>query len=87
MFILHTDPLPVFPSNVKKFAIGASRAARAFRMSCANIPPTTAHVGENSCAADVHIVLWNISYFKYKQAISVMRTQLNPAELMSELVD
>jgi hypothetical protein len=64
MFILHTDPPPVFPSNVKKLAIGASRAARAFKISCAKIPPTTAHVGENSCAADVLIVLESIRHFK-----------------------
>lgn len=53
-----TVPPPVLPSNVKKFAIGGSRAARAFNMSCASMPPTTAHTGESSCAAVVDSVLW-----------------------------
>lgn len=33
MFIRHTVPPPVLPSKVKKFAMGGSRAARAFRIS------------------------------------------------------
>lgn len=53
----HTVPEPVLPSKEKKFAIGGSRAANAFKISWANIPPTTAHTGENSCAAVVDIVL------------------------------
>ena len=48
MFIRQTVPLPLVPSNTKKLAIGASRAVSAFRMSCASIPPTTAHTGANS---------------------------------------
>jgi hypothetical protein len=86
MFILQTEPPPVFPSNVKKFAIGASRAARAFKISCAKIPPTTAQVGENSCAADVLIVLEHIRHFKPQTSKLIMRTQSNPEELKSELV-
>lgn len=46
-------PLPVVPSNTNRFDIGASRALNAFKMSCANTPPTTAQIGENSCAAVV----------------------------------
>jgi hypothetical protein len=46
-------PLPVVPSNTNKFEIGDSRALSAFKMSCANTPPTTAQTGENSCAAVV----------------------------------
>lgn len=46
-------PLPVVPSNTNKLDIGASRALNAFKMSCANTPPTTAQTGENSCAAVV----------------------------------
>lgn len=46
-------PLPVVPSNTNKLEIGDSRALNAFRMSCANAPPTTAQTGENSCAAVV----------------------------------
>ena len=46
-------PLPVVPSNTNKLDIGVSRALSAFRMSCANTPPTTAQTGENSCAAVV----------------------------------
>ena len=46
-------PLPVVPSNTNKLDIGASRALNAFKMSCANVPPTTAQTGENSCAAVV----------------------------------
>lgn len=46
-------PLPVVPSNTNKFDIGDSRALKAFKMSCANAPPTTAQTGENSCAAAV----------------------------------
>jgi len=48
-----TVPPPVFPSNTKKLAIGGSRPPSAFRMSCANIPPTIAHTGENSWPAVV----------------------------------
>lgn len=51
MDILHTVAPPVFPSKVKKLAIGGSRAASVLRISWANIPPTMAHTGENSCAA------------------------------------
>ena len=46
-------PLPVVPSNTNRLEIGASRALSAFKTSCANIPPTTAQTGENSCAAVV----------------------------------
>ena len=46
-------PLPVVPSNTNKLDTGASRALSAFKMSCANTPPTTAQTGENSCAAVV----------------------------------
>ena len=53
MFKRQTVPPPVFPSNMKKLAIGGSRPPSAFRMSCANIPPTIAHTGENSCLAVV----------------------------------
>lgn len=48
MFIRQTVPLPLVPSNTKKLAIGASRAASAFKISCPSIPPITAHTGENS---------------------------------------
>lgn len=57
MFIRITVPPPVLPSKTKKFAIGGSRAARALRISCANIPPTIAQTGENSWAAVVDIDL------------------------------
>ncbi len=53
----HTVPPPVLPSKAKKFAIGDSRAASALRISCANIPPTTAQTGDSSCAAVVDSVL------------------------------
>jgi hypothetical protein len=46
-------PLPVVPSNTNKLEIGDSRALKAFKMSCANAPPTTAQTGENSWAAAV----------------------------------
>lgn len=46
-------PLPVVPSNTNKLDIGVSRALKAFKISCANTPPTTAQTGENSCAAVV----------------------------------
>ena len=55
--ILTTVPPPRLPSNVKKFAIGGSRAASALRMSCASSPPTTAQTGDISCAAVVARVL------------------------------
>jgi hypothetical protein len=51
MAILTTVPLHVCPSKKKKFAIGGSRAARAFNMSCPSIPPMTAQLGDHSCAA------------------------------------
>lgn len=57
ILILTTVPPPVFPSNVKKFASGASLAPNAFKISCANRPPTTAHTGENSAKVVVAIVL------------------------------
>ena len=57
MLMRQTAPPPVLPSNAKKFAMGGSRAARALRMSCASIPPTTAHTGESSYGAVVAIVL------------------------------
>lgn len=37
--------------------MGDSRAARAFNISCANIPPTTAQTGDSSCGAVVDSVL------------------------------
>ena len=46
-------PLPVVPSNTNKLDIGVSRALKAFKMSCAKTPPTTAQTGENSCPAVV----------------------------------
>jgi hypothetical protein len=52
-------PLPVVPSNTNRLDIGVSRALNAFKMSCANTPPTTAHTGENSCAAVVESDLEN----------------------------
>ena len=55
--ILTTVPPPRLPSKVKKFAMGDSRAASAFRMSCASMPPMTAHTGEISCTAVIAIVL------------------------------
>ena|ERR1700761_5899530 len=51
MDMRQTVPAPVLPSNVKKFAIGASRAASVFSISCASIPPTMAQTGENSVFA------------------------------------
>ena len=54
MFMQLTDPCPEFPSNTKKLAIGGSVPERALRMSWANMPPTTAQTGENSCEDVVH---------------------------------
>ena len=51
MFMRHTDPCPVFPSKTNMFVIGCSFLERARSMSCASIPPTTAHTGESSCLA------------------------------------
>ena len=51
MHILTTVPAPVLPSNVKKFAMGASRAPSVLSISWASIPPTIAHTGESSCEA------------------------------------
>lgn len=53
MFNLQTVPLPVLPSNTKKFAMGRSRPPSAFKISWASIPPTIAHIGENSKQAVV----------------------------------
>jgi len=53
MFKRQTVPPPVLPSNTKKLAIGGSRPPSALRISCANIPPTIAHTGENSWLAVV----------------------------------
>ena len=46
-----TVPPPVFPSKVKKFAIGGSRPPRALRMSCPRKPPIIAQTGLNSWLA------------------------------------
>lgn len=56
---LHTDAPPVFPSKVRKLAIGGSRAASVFRMSWASRPPTMAQTGENSCTAVIVTDLGN----------------------------
>lgn len=52
-----TVPPPVLPSKKKKLAMGGSRPPSALRMSCASIPPTIAHTGENSWPAVVDIDL------------------------------
>jgi hypothetical protein len=57
MLMRTTHPAPVFPSNVKKLANGASRTPNAFKISCASIPPTTAQTGANSCVAVVTVDL------------------------------
>lgn len=92
----HTVPPPPFPSKVKKFAIGGSRAASAFRISCANIPPTTAETGENSCAAVVDNILGrckisvvmqpNIWTYSMRSCGMVVRTCLFTSALVSRLL-
>ena len=51
IFIRHTDPCPVFPSNTKKFAMGGSRAANVFNISWPRTPPITAQTAEISQVA------------------------------------
>ena len=73
MFMRHTEPCPVFPSNTKKFAMGRSRAPSIFRMSWARMPPTMAHTGANSWAATVTIVLFTEKVYRYALQIQSLQ--------------
>jgi hypothetical protein len=61
MDILTTVPLHVWPSKKKKFAMGGSRAAKVFNMSCPSMPPITAQLGDHSCTAVLERSLYYIS--------------------------
>lgn len=80
MFIPTTVPLLMWPSNTKKFAIGASRAASDLRISCPSIPPTTAQTGENSCAAVVAADLQSVVNLVACKTISGHRTRSSQKE-------